>query len=735
MAYCSECGAQLPDGSAFCNSCGAAQGTGAPQMPPQHGSQLQPYGQQPQPYGQQPQPYGQQPQYGQAPPAGGNGGGNRGLVIGLVVGVVALVAVIAVLGVRLLVRDNSGGGSTSAETADMADSEKTDTPTKAITDQPDPGITEDGSSDDGDGSSGDTGVPQRADVDYETGPGGFALADPDSFAARAEGVYRLVTDKAEAGPEEYLELYSVGNNLYGCQSGYGFRAIELFSVYSDGFSATDTDETEIRALGFSVQSNLGNYYSPTPAGYTMRITDNGLSFTGYDGLGDDIFGDAAEYERMDGLPGETSDGGFNYRSGPGTDFVDPGMRIIETPGELYGLWVTLGDRSDAVYMELTPEGLAQVYQKIANTEVTLLRGTYAVAEGDDKEDFHLILALRALGIGSASEDIYDIHASLQPDGSVWILEQEAMLGSGLFANYNTLIKTTPEEIPMPAPFEDSCGRITPAQLTGKESTEELQSYLNGSWELYGRGNPTRLTPLLVMNFTPMYESVTIRRPDDGAVCYGKYAIEKLEFEESEGAWIGLLNLSFTELPADFSGSLYGRQTQADATYGFYLGQSDANDHLYLFEAGNGGTTGVTDAVFQLENGMEQQGRFVFGRERGDWRTDFAEQGEEEKRHLQKNAVFYGFVWEDMGNAVEVQYMDMKRFSYDHYDKKITVLCPMPQEYRYDVLHRIADPEKPAFQGHFSCMMYRMETDADGVIISMEEVKQYEGDMAGLYYAE
>ena len=60
MAFCSKCGANLPDGARFCNVCGAPQNN-APAQPYQ-----QPY-QQPQPYQQAP-PY-QQPQYfQQAPP-------------------------------------------------------------------------------------------------------------------------------------------------------------------------------------------------------------------------------------------------------------------------------------------------------------------------------------------------------------------------------------------------------------------------------------------------------------------------------------------------------------------------------------------------------------------------------------------------------------------------------------------------------------------------------------------
>ena len=68
--YCNNCGAQLPDGTAFCTNCGGktdgTQGNAQPQQ--QYGQQAQQqYAQPQQQYGQQAQQqYGQQ-QYGQQP--------------------------------------------------------------------------------------------------------------------------------------------------------------------------------------------------------------------------------------------------------------------------------------------------------------------------------------------------------------------------------------------------------------------------------------------------------------------------------------------------------------------------------------------------------------------------------------------------------------------------------------------------------------------------------------------
>ncbi|MBR5969259.1 MAG: zinc ribbon domain-containing protein, partial [Lachnospiraceae bacterium] len=65
MAFCQQCGSQLPDGAPFCTNCGAAQGSA--------------------------------PAQGMAPAAAGSGGSKKGLIIGLSVGGVLLAAGLVVL--------------------------------------------------------------------------------------------------------------------------------------------------------------------------------------------------------------------------------------------------------------------------------------------------------------------------------------------------------------------------------------------------------------------------------------------------------------------------------------------------------------------------------------------------------------------------------------------------------------------------------------------------------------
>ncbi|MBR0173268.1 MAG: hypothetical protein IJQ21_10825 [Lachnospiraceae bacterium] len=352
------------------------------------------------------------------------------------------------------------------------------------------------------------------EISSDTGLDGFAGLAPKSFAARAVGVYKATGTGAKGDSyEERLEVYSVGGNLYALQSGEGFRAIELIAKGWDGFALTDTDEISVSVLSFSVQSNLSQYHSPTPAGYTMR-----------------------------------------------------------------------------------------------------------------------------------------------------------------------------------------------------------------------------LTPLLVMNFMPMYNSVTVYRPDDGASCSGTYEIDRVTFEESDGAWITRLRLSFSGIPEDFSGPLYGHRDEAEGYFNLYLGRTQHEDHLLLAETGNGGTTGITDMIFGGEYGVGGSPRFVFGRHRGDLEADSETYEEYREGVMRKNETFYGFVWMDTNVFAQIQPVNPVTFSYGFYGEQRTVLCPMPMESlhttRYDVVNH-----GEGVQGSYNCGLFRVVTDAEGTVVSLEELAQYDGDMRGLYKNE
>ena len=63
-----------------------------------------------------------------------------------------------------------------------------------------------------------------------------------------------------------------------------------------------------------------------------------------------------------------------------------------------------------------------------------------------------------------------------------------------------------------------------------------------------------------------------------------------------------------------------------------------------------------------------------------------------------------------------------------------MLCPMPMESlhttRYDVVNH-----GEGVQGSYNCGLFRVVTDAEGTVVSLEELAQYDGDMRGLYKNE
>ena len=94
MAFCNNCGAQLPEDKKFCGSCGQPVTVGvAPQQQQQSTSQPQ-YQQQPQP--QYPPPYPQQPEY--PPPVPPKNGSSKKILIPIIAVVtIAIIAVTLVL--------------------------------------------------------------------------------------------------------------------------------------------------------------------------------------------------------------------------------------------------------------------------------------------------------------------------------------------------------------------------------------------------------------------------------------------------------------------------------------------------------------------------------------------------------------------------------------------------------------------------------------------------------------
>jgi hypothetical protein len=321
-----------------------------------------------------------------------------------------------------------------------------------------------------------TAEPAPAQTGYPVGPAGYAVKDPDSFAARAEGHYVMVNypvDEAsgEWGPETELDLYAVGDNLYGFISEWGFAAMEFFPAEGEeGFASRTADSMLVDVQSFSIQSNLGEHWSRgIPASLRMVLTEDGVTFTDFDHQsGDSMLMADIPYVRSEQEPGhmdafipyvrsEQEPGhmdAFCYRDY--AEALAESMPKGAAPGgELTGLWRLLGDADWAPFLEFTPDGLAQYYLKTGTDVVTLWRGSYvSVRLEDGTMDVCMIL----IGLGMSSQpNMYELYCQIQADGSLTIREGDQDFGESLLWDGAVLLPVTPADIPtlgsecLPAP--------------------------------------------------------------------------------------------------------------------------------------------------------------------------------------------------------------------------------------------------------------------------------------------
>ena len=112
----------------------------------------------------------------------------------------------------------------------------------------------------------------------------------------------MVNDYEEGDPEVKLDLYAVGDNLYGFISEWGFAAMEFFPAEGEeGFGSTTADSMWVEVQSFSIQSNLGEHWSRgIPASLRMVLTEEGVTFTDFDHQsGDSMLIADVHYVRME----------------------------------------------------------------------------------------------------------------------------------------------------------------------------------------------------------------------------------------------------------------------------------------------------------------------------------------------------------------------------------------------------------------------------------------------------
>lgn len=229
---------------------------------------------------------------------------------------------------------------------------------------------------------------------------GFEVYNSNSFANRAQGVYKIVSD---GRVEEYIEFYNVNDNLYAFYSGNGYGGMEFFTDDRSGFASEYANSMRVKILSFSGLTNNGNYISNgKPAEMDMTFTEDGIEFTNYDtSSGDTLFAPSeVKLERITGEMGYLD--GFAYMDDEYSAKLlceDLDIETTDIPEEILGGWILLGDLESGIAFEFTEEGYVQAYLKNYNTEVSFLRGTYAVGKEKVNGGTNIYMNIVYFGMG------------------------------------------------------------------------------------------------------------------------------------------------------------------------------------------------------------------------------------------------------------------------------------------------------------------------------------------------
>ncbi|MBQ2680207.1 MAG: hypothetical protein IJF98_08420 [Firmicutes bacterium] len=285
---------------------------------------------------------------------------------------------------------------------------------------------------------------------YPVGIDGFSDTDPDSFASRAVGAYKLekteTTDEYE--PDSYLEIYNVGGNLYGFYSEWGYAAIEFFAEDPDEFASKDAFSVPVKTLTFSNQSNAGEYWSDgLPAELTMNITDKGLRFTDYNELSGESYLPAdADFVRLDEEMGYAPSFDYKSRVYSASDIAAAkGIELTDNPHDIVGIWRTLGSEDYAPVFEFTKDGLVQIYMKNYGEEVMLYRGTYCTA-AESVNGTQIYMSVMALG-WSSEPHLFSFCYDMAENGEVQCLAGDGRFGEDVLWENAVLLPIKATDIP------------------------------------------------------------------------------------------------------------------------------------------------------------------------------------------------------------------------------------------------------------------------------------------------
>ena len=286
--------------------------------------------------------------------------------------------------------NENGGKETNANPVENTDNNK---PDNAVN-------TNDNNSNDEDNKPTNT-EPAKAVISND----GFSIINEKSFAAKAVGTYQIYS--ADGYNTGFLEIYNIGNNLYGEYSGYGYAGLEFFATSSNGFESEDVDSMEVKIATFD--SDFTYWSNGMPAYLTMTLTDDGIEFSNYQSESGYLpFDEDSTLKRLDEEMGHLD--GFAYKDDEYSarkHCEDLGIETMdEYPESVVGSWILLGDADLGIIMELTDDGLAQVYLKNVNEPVILLRGGYALSKEKFDGANNIYFDLVSFANGPEEENYY-----------------------------------------------------------------------------------------------------------------------------------------------------------------------------------------------------------------------------------------------------------------------------------------------------------------------------------------
>ncbi|MBR0092245.1 MAG: hypothetical protein IJP92_11150 [Lachnospiraceae bacterium] len=554
-------------------------------------------------------------------------------------------------------------------------------------------------------------VPERQAPVYPTGPAGFLTRENDrSFAARAEGVYLLGNGSDGAEPE-YLELYNIGGNLYGLYSGADCVGLEFFPAEGYDFADEQADAMPVQIMTFASWPVEADYWSNgKPALLTLSIGDGNATFSDAASTVTTMVLDGETYVRQ-----ETDMGHTPYYAYASDDLAQTlqstGAFLSDAPEELYGLWHVSGDADNESFIEFTPEGLVEIYQKDEGWPVMLYRGRYAVAYQDGQETPLVYLSLMGFGYTEEPRQ-FCLSYETDAEGHLVCLASEELFGYDLYPEGAIMTRADLSDIRRVTSADAFGANAAPAVLTGNESERQFRSWLDGTWELCAGGDASPGMPYATLTFNGTEGLCTFTRSSDGATAEGFFGIKR-DTEMPDILW-----MEFENIHENFNAGNAAADGIGILMHLYVAITDDGLQLMYMHEIEEDDEYGQEIVVGEML-GKDQRtkgGGWVFRKTH----EDAARIADMPVQEELSDSSFCGLVWQQKGTDVYVQRLHEYRFVYE--DEEGSTLPGMSLTHtdplRTFRLTLTGTGENDTHGETYECVFYHFLTDSKGEITEM-----------------